>query len=141
MLMNTLWASPAELSVQEVCTSLGPRSNYKTVMTVLNRLVGKELLTRQLNGRAYRYRASLSREDFLRSLARDMVRGFVQSYGPGASLHVAEAAAAIAPNHTSPHPVYPDDQRHSHFSPLATIAALVATFQAILYLCSRKKNN
>ena len=139
--MNTLWASPADLSVQEVCTALGPRSNYKTVMTVLNRLVEKELLTRQLNGRAYRYRTSLSREDFLRSMARDMVRGFVQSYGPEAGFHVAEAAAAIAPNHAPPHPVSPEDQRHSRFPPLATIAALVAAFQTILYLRSRKKND
>ena len=42
------------------------RRAYTTVMTVLNRLVEKELLTRTRDGRNYVYRAAIDKEAFVR---------------------------------------------------------------------------
>ena len=39
--MEVLWAHQRDLSVQDVCRSLGQGTNYKTIMTVLSRLVDK----------------------------------------------------------------------------------------------------
>ena len=55
--------------------------NYKTVMTVLNRLVEKEMLTRELDGRAYRYHPAHGRDEFLRAAADGLVRGYVEAFG------------------------------------------------------------
>ena len=94
-LMEALWGSASELSVQGVSDALGPGHNYKTVMTVLNRLVAKGLLVRELDGRAYRYRPSQSRPQFLRSAADALVRGYLDAYGPDAAEHLASAAGPV----------------------------------------------
>ena len=94
--MEALWGSSPELSVQDVSEALGPGHNYKTVMTVLNRLVEKELLSRQLDGRAYRYRPRQTRTEFLRSAADELVRGYLEAFGDDAADHLAGAAGAAA---------------------------------------------
>ncbi len=96
-LMETLWSSPIQLSVQEVCDRLGPEHNYKTVMTVLNRLVEKDLLKRDLDGRAYKYRPRLTRDDFLAEAAGDLVQGYVGTYGPESARHLSSAVRSLAP--------------------------------------------
>ena len=104
-LMEALWGSASELSVQGVSDALGPGHNYKTVMTVLNRLVEKGLLMRELDGRAYRYRPSQSRPQFLRSAADELVRGYVDAYGQDAAAHLASAAGVgSAPQAPAPPP-------------------------------------
>ena len=95
-LMNVLWAHSVEQSVQEVCDALGPTpANYKTVMTVLNRLVQKSLLVRRLDGRAYRYRPRRSRGWYLESVVREFVQELVRSFGPDARVHVVRVAGAV----------------------------------------------
>ena len=140
--MGATWGARSPLSVQEVCTALGPRSNYKTVMTVLNRLVEKELLERQLDGRAYRYRPRISREGFLRAVAQEMVQGMHRSYGPEAVGYVAEAVAAVDPQRYAldggeererPR----DEGSPGRFRPIALAAAAIALLQTLLYLRSR----
>ena len=96
-LMNALWASPKELSVQDVCVVLGASGHSKTVMTVLNRLVGKRLLERRLEGRAYKYRPRMSRSAFLESTAQQMAQDLVRAYGAEAAEYLATAAASTAP--------------------------------------------
>lgn len=96
-LMDALWDAPEPLSVQGVVDSLGPGRNYKTVMTVLNRLVAKGLLDRELDGRAYRYHARQPRADFLRAAADELVHEYLASYGDGAEASLAEALGVRAP--------------------------------------------
>ena len=55
-LMELLWHSGEPLRGQEILKNLQGQHNYKTVMTVLNRLVEKKLLERTLEGKAYRYK-------------------------------------------------------------------------------------
>jgi predicted transcriptional regulator len=60
--MDVLWASPAAMSVRDVQAALAPQRElaYTTVMTVMDRLAKKGQLTRELDGRAWMYRAAHS---------------------------------------------------------------------------------
>ncbi len=64
--MDVLWGSATPLTVREVQEALeaGGSSGlaYTTVMTVLDRLGAKEMVSRERDGRAFRYTAALSRE-------------------------------------------------------------------------------
>lgn len=64
--MGVLWSATTPLTVREVQEGLesdGARDlAYTTVMTVLDRLGGKGMVSRERDGRAFRYVAALSRE-------------------------------------------------------------------------------
>lgn len=64
--MDVLWSAPTPLTVREVQERLeaggSPDLAYTTVMTVLDRLGTKEMVSRERDGRAFRYTAALSRE-------------------------------------------------------------------------------
>ena len=96
-LMEVLWASRKELSIQETCQALGPRSNYKTVMTVLSRLVEKGLLARHLEGRAYLYRPFVGREAFLKSVADGVIEGLFQDCGDVAMARFIDVLETVSP--------------------------------------------
>ncbi|MCH8847819.1 MAG: BlaI/MecI/CopY family transcriptional regulator [Chloroflexi bacterium] len=142
-LMEALWGSDSELSVQGVSDALGPGHNYKTVMTVLNRLVEKGLLMRELDGRAYRYRPSQSRPQFLRSAADELVRGYLDAYGPEAAAHLASAAGAAPAPQSPPASAPPQPDASMAFggweavqrSPLRLL--LIAA--AVLFLLTRSR--
>jgi len=61
-IMSVLWRSPEPRSVREVHESVGEQRDlaYTTVMTVLDRLAKKQLVSRELDGRAWRYRPAVS---------------------------------------------------------------------------------
>ena len=84
--MEAVW-DLHEPTVQAVCDYLGPSYNYKTVMTVLNRLVEKDALTRQRVSRAFVYRPRQSRDAFLCRVSRAIMGGLVRDFG---SLAVAQ---------------------------------------------------
>jgi predicted transcriptional regulator len=73
-LMEAIWALN-EPSVQDVIDYLGGSLNYKTTMTVLNRLVDKGVLHRRKAGRAFVYTPVASRDELLASVFDQMVRG------------------------------------------------------------------
>lgn len=65
-------------SVRDVCEALNSRSSekpvaYTTAMTTLDRLYKKRLLSRRKSGRAFIYSPRVSREDFDRIVATDMI--------------------------------------------------------------------
>jgi predicted transcriptional regulator len=159
LLMEALWGADAPLTVQEVVEALGAGHNYKTVMTVLNRLVEKELLGRALDGRAYRYHPQQLREQFLRSVADELVHGYLEAYGAPSGSHLAEAVDAVVPraptqssaeapspgadvgeatSQTPPPPVYYDDAEERRPT-LATIVGIAAVLQVITLFFRRKK--
>lgn len=140
--MGIAWSANRSLSVQEVVDRLDG-ANYKTVMTVLNRLVEKEMLTRELDGRAYRYLPARDRDAFLRAAADGLVRGYVEAFGDGAAAHLADAAGASlppAPAIERPLPVsyrlY--DRPASRQGPLV-VAAAAAVAGAMLFILSRRR--
>ncbi len=59
--MKVLWKQPGS-SVAEVRSALNRPLAYTTVMTVLDRMMGKGVVTRRKNGRAWLYSAQLDRE-------------------------------------------------------------------------------
>ncbi len=64
--MDVLWRATSALTVREVQEQLEAGGSadlaYTTVMTVLDRLGAKEMVSRERDGRAFRYTAALSRE-------------------------------------------------------------------------------
>ncbi len=86
-IMRIVW-DRGEVSVGEVRRALAPRrdSAYTTVMTVMTRLLGKGLLQRHKEGRAYVYRAAAEQEEVAGSLLSSFV----------GRLYGASAARAIA---------------------------------------------
>ncbi len=75
-IMEIVWSKgwPA-FSVAQVHRSLADTREiaYTTVMTTVSRLHDKGLLQRERDGRRYLYTPLLSREEFLRSMARDVL--------------------------------------------------------------------
>ena len=63
-IMDILWER-GELSVREVRKLLEDELAYTTVMTVLDRLHGKKVVSRRKDGLAWRYRPALTREQAL----------------------------------------------------------------------------
>jgi predicted transcriptional regulator len=145
-LMEALWGTESQLTVQEVVDALGPGHNYKTVMTVLNRLVEKELLGRALDGRAYRYHPQMSRDQFLRSVADELVHGYLEAYGAGSGAHLTGAIDAVLPraaaepvpvNAAATAPVYYDEDERK--PSLAGVIGIAAVLQIITLFLRRKR--
>lgn len=67
-LMEIAW-SQNSLTVKQALFHLGEnnRRAYTTVMTVLSRLAGKQLLIREKAGRSFVYHSKIDRETFLKS--------------------------------------------------------------------------
>jgi predicted transcriptional regulator len=96
-IMDAVWQLDAPTG-NELCAALGPGAHYKTVLTVANRLVQKGLLTREpAGGRAFRYRATASREAFLDQIAGSVASGLVGDFGQPALARLVDAAAAVDP--------------------------------------------
>ena len=66
LLMELIW-NQKKLTVKRALSLLKtkPKPAYTTVMTILNRLVEKNLLKRAKDGRHFVYFATVSREEFL----------------------------------------------------------------------------
>ncbi len=94
--MEAVWQR-GEASVQEVCDTLGPEHNYKTVMTVMNRLVEKRLLSRRKLSKAFLYSSLESRQDFLDRVSRTVVAGLVRDFGSSAITQFVDVVNEMAP--------------------------------------------
>lgn len=72
--MRVLWDQPG-LSAQEVAAELTPKRDWsdRTVKTLLARLVKKEALRFEVEGKRYRYHPELSREECVRAASRSFV--------------------------------------------------------------------
>lgn len=85
VVMHRLWEWARPASVREVLDDLqrDRKIAYTTVMTVLDNLYGKGLVSREMDGRAYRYTAAMSRETHAAGLLEDVL---AQSPDRGATL-------------------------------------------------------
>jgi predicted transcriptional regulator len=91
--MDVVWSATAPVSVRDVLTRLDDRRPaYTTVMTVLDRLARKDVVARELVGKAWVYTATLSREEFI---ARLMLGVLEQAGSRDAALaHFARSVSA-----------------------------------------------
>ena len=74
--MEIMWRSDG-VNTREVRTSIPRAVAYTTVMTTLDRLFKKGLLHRERDGRAFVYRAALSRQDMEQAIATGLLRGLL----------------------------------------------------------------
>ena len=72
--MRVAWRR-GEVSVRDVHRSLGEDRAYTTVMTTLDPLFRKGLVTRRKSGRAFLYSPRITRKEFERGLAEDILEG------------------------------------------------------------------
>ena len=77
--MDRLWSRgpSCAVTVREILTELSAERDiaYTTVMSTMDNLHTKGWLTRERDGRAYRYRASLTREEHSARLMRTVLAG------------------------------------------------------------------
>jgi predicted transcriptional regulator len=73
--MDVLWRASGPQRVRDVLEELtrGRRLAYTTVMTVLDNLHRKGWVQREMDGRAYRYRPSATREEATARALRDLL--------------------------------------------------------------------
>jgi predicted transcriptional regulator len=75
--MDRLWAAGSPRSVRDVLEELqqGRTIAYTTVMTVMERLFRKDMLTRVADGRAFLYSPTQSRADYTAGVMADTLAG------------------------------------------------------------------
>lgn len=75
--MERLWASESSVAVRGVLVDLQKERAiaYTTVMTVLDNLHRKGMVTREKAGRAYRYRPAYTREEHTAALMEQVLAG------------------------------------------------------------------
>ncbi|MDT7688450.1 MAG: hypothetical protein QOJ70_1044 [Acidobacteriota bacterium] len=85
------------VSASDLYRGFGERTAYTTWMTTLDRLYKKGLLKREKEGRAYIYSPSLTREEFERGVAEDVLDGLLaRDNGGGAEPLLACIVDAVS---------------------------------------------
>lgn len=93
--MEEVWGR-GRVSVGEIHRSFGERTAYTTWMTTLDRLYKKGLLTREKEGRAYLYSARVTRDEFERGVAEDVLGGLLETNSGGAEPLLACIVDAVS---------------------------------------------
>jgi predicted transcriptional regulator len=77
VVMDRLWASDRSVAVRDVLEDLQRERAiaYTTVMTVLDNLHRKGMVSREKAGRAYRYRPACTREEHTAALMEQVLAG------------------------------------------------------------------
>jgi predicted transcriptional regulator len=83
--LEALWVREAPASVRDLTPEF-PDIAYTTLMTTLDRLHRKGVLTREKQGRAFVYRPRMSRSEFNSARAGDAVRAALKNGGSLAPL-------------------------------------------------------
>jgi predicted transcriptional regulator len=97
--MEHLWihgeAGGGSVTVREVYETVGTRRElaYTTVMTVLDRLAKKRLVTQERDGRAYRYSPVGTREELTAQTMRETLGDLEAPDRKGAMLHFLDDAS------------------------------------------------
>ncbi|MGH7476995.1 MAG: BlaI/MecI/CopY family transcriptional regulator [Longimicrobiales bacterium] len=78
-IMEAVWNLDRPATVAEVQQGVTPERDYHTITTVMVRLCRKGLLHRdKVNGGVWHYVASLTREEFMKRVARDLLSGMLE---------------------------------------------------------------
>ena len=78
--MAVVWTA-GDINVREVCERLGTSVAYTTVMTTMDRLFKKRLLSRRKVGRAFVYAAAATRDEMEGAVATELVQSLLQRHG------------------------------------------------------------
>ena len=83
--MEVLW-SGGQWSVRDVVHKLDRKLAYTTIMTTLDRLFKKRLLQREKSERAFLYSPAMSREEWERQRAGNVLAGLLKGSQPSREL-------------------------------------------------------
>lgn len=99
-IMEIIWRSSSSISVREVAETLKKKRQiaYTTVMTVMGRLIEKDLLKRQESGRAYTYKPNYSKDRFLTKITRQIIKTLQAHFGEAAIAHFAQEVEKLTPD-------------------------------------------
>ena len=99
-IMDEAWRR-GQCTVRDVLDALNARSDvqraYTTVMTVMHRLVGKELLRRERYGRSDLFAPAISRDEYAHARAGAEVDALIHAYGDVALAHFAREIGRLDP--------------------------------------------
>ena len=98
--LTVLWPL-GETTVRDIHRALAetrPRA-YTTVMTIMDRLEQKGIVTRRKVGRAFRYQARLSAEEARLQAVRKIVEGFFDGSPEALAAHLSSQGGATSPFH------------------------------------------
>jgi predicted transcriptional regulator len=99
-IMDEAWRR-GQCTVRDVLDALNARSDvqraYTTVMTVMHRLVGKELLRRERLGRSDVFVPAISRDEYAHARAGAEVDALISAYGDVALAHFAREIGRLDP--------------------------------------------
>ena len=93
--MDEVWAR-GRASASDIYRAFGERTAYTTWMTTLDRLFKKGLLVREKEGRAYLYSPRMTREEFERGVAEDVLGGLLDRTADGAEPLLACIVEAVS---------------------------------------------
>lgn len=74
--LNEAWQR-GEVSVRDIYLSFGKEVAYTTIMTTLDRLFKKQLLTRRKDGRAFVYLPAVTSEELDQGIREDVIDGLL----------------------------------------------------------------
>jgi len=97
--MEIIWQRET-VTVRDVLTALQKERTlaYTTVMTIMQRLTDKGLLLEEKAGKAHRYIAAQTRENFIASLAANSARSLLNDFGEVAMVQFVKELEALDPN-------------------------------------------
>lgn len=93
-IMRLMWARESA-TVREILGLLhanGRQLAYTTVMTVMGRLVGKGLLTRERDGKTHVYHSARGEAAYLQTVAAQRVQALIEEFG---DLAIAQFLATV----------------------------------------------
>lgn len=90
--MDILWNGD-EMSIKEVQQTLDQEKpvNFNTVMTVMNRLVEKNILQKRTAGRSSMFKPIQSRDEFLNMQSKEMTNELMDEFGDVVVSHMLDA--------------------------------------------------
>ena len=93
-IMRLMWlhGSATVRDVVDLLQASGRSLAYTTVMTVMSRLAGKQILSRELTGKTHVYHVAQTEDQFLRSAAAKRVQAVVDEFG---DLAIAQFLATL----------------------------------------------
>ncbi|AKP78239.1 Transcriptional regulator BlaI [Priestia megaterium Q3] len=95
-IMTALW-NGSEMSIKDVQHVLEKEKtvNFNTVMTVMNRLVEKDVLQKRLKGRTSMYQPILSKEEFIDAQSKELTHELIDEFGSLAVTHMLDALEEV----------------------------------------------
>lgn len=95
-IMDILWCQE-DMTIKEVQAILEKEkpTNFNTVMTVMNRLVEKEILQKKLIGRSSYFKPVQSREEFINTQSKEMTHELMDEFGSVVVSHMLDALEEV----------------------------------------------